>query len=139
MISHRSVTAAVLTALLIAGAAARASSPRREAGRRRASYCNPIALPYRFQLSEASRREAADPTVITHRGEYWLFPSKSGGYWHSRDLLHWSFVEPTGYPIENYAPTVVVINERVYLATNDLKSLFVCDDLAAGRWTEAAD
>jgi hypothetical protein len=46
-------------------------------------------LPYRFQLTPPVRREAADPTMAVYKNEYWLFPLKSGGYWHSPDGLHW--------------------------------------------------
>ena len=106
---------------------------------RQSTYCNPIDLPYRFQTEAPSRREAADPTLITFHGEYWLFASKSGGYWHSRDLLRWSLVQPKGYPVDNYAPTVMVLNGKVYLAVNDSEKLYVCDDLTRGEWTEAAD
>ena len=108
-------------------------------GNRQASYCNPIDLSYRFQLAGASRREAADPTVITFHGEYWLFPSKSGGYWHSPDLLHWSFVEGKGYPVEEYAPTALVMNGKVYLTSGHITKLYVSDDPSTGIWTEAAD
>jgi xylan 1,4-beta-xylosidase len=106
---------------------------------RQATYCNPVDLPYRFRLEAPSRREAADPTIMTYRGEYWLFPSKSGGYWHSRDLAHWEFIQATGYPVEDYAPTVVVIGNKVYLAAGWTPKLYVADDLLAGQWTEAAD
>ena len=60
------------------------------------TFCNPLDLPYRFQLEAPSRREAADPTLVRFNGEYWLFASKSGGYWHSSDMMHWQFVTPTG-------------------------------------------
>ena len=55
-----------------------------------ATFCNPLNLDYRFQLDEPSRREAADPTMVVFDGQYWLFASKSGGYWHSRDLVQWT-------------------------------------------------
>ena len=45
--------------------------------------CNPVNLNYRFCLDKPSRREAADPTMINFKNEYYLFASKSGGYWHS--------------------------------------------------------
>lgn len=106
---------------------------------RQQTYCNPIDLPYRFRLEGVSRREAADPTMLTYAGEYWLFPSKSGGYWHSPDLLHWSFVPASGYPVEEYAPTVLVMNKKVYLTAGGTHKLFVTDDLASGKWTEAGD
>jgi hypothetical protein len=117
--------------------AATHKSVRRE--QRQATYCNPVDLPYRFQLAGSSRREAADPTVITFRGEYWLFPSVSGGYWHSKDVLHWSFIEGKGYPVEAYAPTALVMDGKVYLTMGHTTKLFVTDDPLSGRWKEAAD
>ena len=45
--------------------------------------CNPVNLSYRFCLDAPSRREAADPTMVVFKGEYFLFASKSGGYFHS--------------------------------------------------------
>ena len=38
--------------------------------------CNPLNLSYRFCLDTPSRREAADPTMIVFKGEYYLFVSK---------------------------------------------------------------
>ena len=122
----------LLVALLFAAAPAAAFDRRR-------TYANPIDLPYRFQPGVA-RREAADPTMLLFAGDYWLFPSKSRGYWRSPDLLHWSFIAPTGYPVDNYAPTAVAIDGRVYLTNGGGNTkLFVADDLAAGRWHAVAD
>ncbi|MGH9493803.1 MAG: family 43 glycosylhydrolase [Candidatus Sulfotelmatobacter sp.] len=111
-----------------------------DAVRRDKTYCNPIDLPYRFQLESPSRREAADPTMIGFRGEYWLFPSKSGGYFHSPDLMHWSFVEAHGYPVEHYAPTALVMNDKIYLTSGDgTTKVYVTDNPLSGNWTVAGD
>ena len=40
--------------------------------------CNPLNLPYRYQMRGASHpacREAADPTLLEVNGQYALFPS----------------------------------------------------------------
>ena len=57
--------------------------------------CNPVNISYRFrpETYEVSRREAADPAVLVHDGLYYLFASKSGGYWVSDDLKTWDFVQ----------------------------------------------
>ena len=106
---------------------------------REKTYCNPVNLAYRFRPDLPSRREAADPTMVVYKKEYWLFPSKSGGYWHSSDLLHWSFVEASGYPVENYAPTVMVYNGKLYLTAGGIPGLYVTDNPLSGQWTKAAD
>ena len=42
--------------------------------------CNPVDLSYRVCLNAPSRREAADPTMVVFKGDYYLFAAKSGGY-----------------------------------------------------------
>jgi hypothetical protein len=138
--NRRPVVRMVVPALLFFAAltcVAEAQSSKTSA--RQDTYCNPINLPYRFRIEQPSRREAADPTLVVFRKEYWLFPSKSGGYWHSKDLLHWAFVESSGYNVEDYAPTVVVIMDKMYLTTGSSHKLYVTGEPAKGKWSEAAD
>lgn len=100
--------------------------------------CNPVNISYRFrpETNEISRREAADPTVIKFKGEYWLFASKSGGYWFSKDLALWSFVKNDDIPTEDYAPTAVTIGDTIYLAvsskTND--KVYKTSNPHSGQW-----
>ena len=67
------------------------------------TFCNPLNISYRFCLDEPSRREAADPTMVVYKDKYFLFASKSGGYWYSDDLLNWTFIETNEIPVEEYA------------------------------------
>jgi xylan 1,4-beta-xylosidase len=76
--------------------------------------CNPVNLSYRFCLDAPSRREAADPTMVKFRNEYYLFASKSGGYFHSTDLINWDLITSKDLPLEDYAPTVVEKNDTLY-------------------------
>lgn len=115
---------------------------------RLATYANPVDLPYRYQAPFANGqqlrksepfREAADPTVVWFKDRYWLFASHSKGYWHSTDLLRWTFVEGHGYAVDKYAPTAVAMDGRLYLATSDkATSIWVTDDPLTGQWREAA-
>jgi xylan 1,4-beta-xylosidase len=105
---------------------------------RPATYCNPVDLDYRFALDEPSRREAADPTMVVYRGEYWLFASKSGGYWHSTDLHSWKHIQGRGYPVEVYAPTVVEIGGKLYLSAFDDPWIYSSSDPAGGQWGKVA-
>ena len=82
------------------------------------TYCNPLNLSYRFCLDQPSRREAADPVVVLYKDNYFLFASKSGGYWYSNDLLTWNFVTTTDLPLENYAPAAFVLNDSLYFFTS---------------------
>ncbi|MDR2679864.1 MAG: family 43 glycosylhydrolase, partial [Tannerella sp.] len=76
---------------------------------------NPMNLNYRFQFNDPGWREAADPVCEYFKGKYYLFASKSGGYWSSPDLKSWDFI-PTKKieTIENYAPTILVLDDTLY-------------------------
>lgn len=103
--------------------------------------CNPIDISYRFCIDQPSRREAADPTIIWFRDRYFLFASKSGGYWHSFDLISWSFI-PIGQqlPIEDYAPAAVVLNDTIYYlaSSNEQSTIYKSGNPLAGEWSVAA-
>lgn len=103
--------------------------------------CNPVNLSYRFMPDGVSRREAADPTVILFKDTYYLFASKSGGYWYSEDLTEWVFVETDEIPTEEYAPTAIVLNDEVYfLASNNVKnSIYKSANPKSGKWEVAKD
>jgi xylan 1,4-beta-xylosidase len=99
------------------------------------TFCNPLDLPYHFQLDKPVRREAADPTMVAFKGEWWLFASKSGGYWHTADFATWKFVEPAGLPLEDYAPTAEIIDGRLCFSSGH-GAIYTTDDPAVGNWVK---
>lgn len=98
------------------------------------TFCNPIDLPYMFQ-PDGKYRSAADPVIVWYHDAYWLFVSKNNGYYTSRDLVRWKYIKGSGYPTEIFAPTVAVINGKLYLTTGDKAGTFTTDDPASGHWT----
>ena len=97
--------------------------------------CNPVNISYRFQPDRPSRREAADPTVLQFKGDYYLFASKSGGYWYSDNLVNWTFVPTNDLPVEDYAPTAVAIGDTVYfLASSSHGNIYKTTDPKSGKW-----
>lgn len=103
--------------------------------------CNPMDLNYRFQIKGSSYREGADPTVVWFKDRYFLFASMSGGYWHSKDLADWSFVESDQIPTEDYAPTAIVIQDTLYfMASSEKKNaIYKSPDPLSGKWQIARD
>lgn len=84
---------------------------------------NPINLNYRFQPKEVSRREAADPVLEYFKGYYYLFASKSGGYWRSSDLVDWQYIPcKTIETLEDYAPTILPIGDTLFFTTSSGKT-----------------
>lgn len=98
--------------------------------------CNPVNLSYRFSLDTPSRREAADPTMVVYKGEYYLFASKSGGYFHSKDLIHWDLIKTNDLPLEDYAPTAVVMDDMIYFmaSANAPVKIYKTSDPKSGKW-----
>ncbi len=100
------------------------------------TFCNPINLPYNFQGDGGiTRREAADPTIVLYKNKYWLFASKQKGYWFSDDMLTWSFVKPEGLPLEVYAPSVTVVNDKLIFFGGNNTGAFTTNDPFIGKWT----
>jgi hypothetical protein len=61
------------------------------------TYCNPMNLDYAYERiwtgepHEAFRSDA-DPTLVNHKGVYYLFSTNQNGYWWSDNLLSWNYV-----------------------------------------------
>ena len=69
------------------------------------TYCNPVDINYQYNFEQIneniSYRSGADPVIVNHKGDYFLFVTNSGGWWHSKDLLHWDYVVPDKWPMED--------------------------------------
>lgn len=107
-------------------------------GEETATYCNPLDLNYRYYTrpdkkgGEVSYREGADPVVAIYKGEYYLFSSKTLGYWNSTNLASWTFISCTPSqlpPIDKWAPTVMVCKDRLYFQQScHTKGMYVTDN-----------
>ena len=102
--------------LLVAGVLAGASP----AAAQQRTYINPIDLDYRYNFEDmnqgASYRTGADPAIVNFNGTYYVFLTLADGYWRSTDLIHWSFVTPSRWPLESIvAPAAWSDGKRIIL------------------------
>lgn len=108
------------------------------AQQKQVTICNPLNLNYRFCLDAPSRREAADPVIVTFKDEYYLFASKSGGYWHSTNLADWDFITSSDLPFEDYAPAAVVMDDAIYFVASTQAApsskIFKSAEPKSGKW-----
>lgn len=84
------------------------------------TYCNPVDIEYQYDFEQKARkisyRSGADPVIVNHKGEYYLFATNSGGWWHSKDLLHWRYIKPNFWPKGDMcAPAALSVGDRLYL------------------------
>ncbi|MEM9673136.1 MAG: family 43 glycosylhydrolase [Bacteroidota bacterium] len=106
------------------------------------TYCNPINIDYTYMIYNAHRdlsyRSGADPAVVEFRDEYYMFVTRSMGYWHSTDLLNWHFIKPKQWYFEgSNAPAAFNYKDSLlYVAGNPSGSMSVLysDNPADGEW-----
>ena len=84
------------------------------------TFCNPMDINYQYNWEQTnekiSYRSGADPVIITHKNEYYLFHTIQGGYWKSKDLLNWHYIIPNRWPMEDMcAPAAISVRDTLYL------------------------
>lgn len=106
------------------------------------TYCNPINIDYTYMIYNAnndiSYRSGADPAVVEFRNEYYMFVTRSMGYWHSTDLTHWNFITPQKWYFQgSNAPAAFNYKDSVLYVTGDpsgAMSILYTDDPKKGDW-----
>ena len=105
---------------------------------------NPLNLNYRFQppREEGNRmggsfREAADPEIHIFKDKYYLFASKSGGYWSSDNLAEWTYIPIHSIEIiDAYAPTALVLGDTLYYLASSSPRIFATTNPDKDEWWE---
>lgn len=106
------------------------------------TYCNPINVDYTYMIynsdKDISYRSGADPAVVEFRGEYYMFVTRSMGYWHSTDLQHWDFIYTEKWYFQgSNAPAAHNYKDSVLYITGDPSgsmSILYTDDPKRGDW-----
>jgi hypothetical protein len=87
---------------------------------------------------DISYRSGADPAVVQFRGEYYMFVTRSLGYWHSADLLNWSFITPEKWYFQgSNAPAAHNYKDSVLYVAGDPSgnmSILYTDNPKKGDW-----
>ena len=112
-----------------------------EAQPARRTYANPVDVDYKYNHEQQnhgiSYRTGADPVFVRHGGWWFLFQTLADGYWRSRTLGDWEFVEPTRWPFEsNVAPAALSDGDRLILMQSAYQPRPILYSTApeTGRW-----
>ena len=88
-----------LNTLLLSISCAALTLPLFAQNTRMETFCNPLNVDYTYMIynsdKDISYRSGADPAVVEFRGEYYMFVTRSHGYWHSTDLQNWNIIHAT--------------------------------------------
>lgn len=106
------------------------------------TYCNPLNVDYTYMIYNSAKnisyRSGADPAVVEFRGEYYMFVTRTHGYWHSTDLQNWDFIKPNDwYPQGSNAPAAHNYKDSVLYVCGDpsgCMSVLYTDDPKSGNW-----
>lgn len=106
------------------------------------TYCNPLNIDYTYMIYNSHRdisyRSGADPAVVEFRGEYYMFVTRSHGYWHSYDLQNWNFIKPEKWYFEgSNAPAAHNYKDSVLYVTGNPSghmSILYTDNPQKGDW-----
>lgn len=114
------------------------------------TYCNPVYIDYTYGNVQTrletrlgmSYRSGAGPAVVPFRDGYYLFATRSQGYWISEDLREWEFLRPQNwYFPDSKAPGARPLNDSPFIALASpagWQKVIITDDPKAGTWQGVA-
>lgn len=85
------------------------------------TYCNPVDIDYSYMShyrakNKVSYRSGADPALVNFKGRYYMFVTRSHGYWMSDDMSNWRFITPQNWYFKGCnAPAAAVKDGKVIL------------------------
>lgn len=98
------------------------------------TYCNPINIDYGYTpfdvfSAQGKHRATADPVIVNFKDDLFLFSTNQEGYWHSDDMLHWTFVSRKFLRDNKYihdlnAPAVWAMKDTLYVYGSTWESDF---------------
>ena len=98
------------------------------------TFCNPMNLNYRFMVDAVDSREAADAVIVVYQDAYYLFASRSGGYWVSEDFRDWELIVPSVLDIESYAPAIVEMRDSLFYIPSGSGHVYKSGNPRSGVW-----
>ena len=83
------------------------------------TYCNPVDIDYSYMShyraeNKVSYRSGADPALVNFKGKYYMFVTRSHGYWMSDDMSNWTFITPQNWYFKgSNAPAAAVKDGKI--------------------------
>lgn len=128
--------------LIMAVSAVFFSCSEQTTGETRSTYCNPINIDYTYSNVRIDKgmfyRAGADPAVVPFRDKYYMFVTRSYGYWMSDDLREWEFVHPQNWFFDgSNAPGAWPMGDSLLIALANpagWQNMIKTDNPQVGTW-----
>jgi len=106
------------------------------------TYTNPVNIDYTYSNVRVDAgmfyRSGADPAVVPFRDKYYMFVTRSYGYWMSDDLRKWEFVNPQNWFFEgSNAPGAWPMGDSLLIALANpagWQNMIQTDNPETGTW-----
>lgn len=106
------------------------------------TYCNPVDIDYTYMSHyraerDVSYRSGADPAVVNFKGKYYMFVTRSHGYWVSKDMGKWRFIRPQSWYFSgSNAPAAAVKGDKIiaYGDPSGRGPIIETDNPELGNW-----
>lgn len=107
------------------------------------TYCNPIDIDYSYMShyrarNNVSYRSGADPAVVNFKGKYYLFVTRSHGYWTSDDMSNWTFIRPQSWYFNGCNAPAAAVHDGKIIVLGDPSgrgAVIETDNPDLGDWT----
>ncbi|TRZ44495.1 1,4-beta-xylanase [Robertkochia solimangrovi] len=107
------------------------------------TYCNPIDIDYSYMShyranNNVSYRSGADPAVVNFKGKYYMFVTRSHGYWVSDDMSNWNFIRPQSWYFNGSNAPAAAVKDGKIIVLGDPSgrgAVIETDDPDLGNWT----
>ena len=87
--------------------------------------------------NNVSYRSGADPAVVNYKGRFYLFVTRSHGYWVSDDMSNWKFIRPQSWYFKgSNAPSAAVYKNKIiaYGDPSGRGPIIETDNPELGNW-----
>lgn len=110
--------------------------------KRYSTYCNPIDIDYSYMshnraTNKVSYRSGADPAIVNFKGKFFMFVTRSHGYWMSEDMSNWKFIKPQSWYFNGCNAPAAVVKDGSILVYGDPSgrgAIIQTDNPELGDW-----
>lgn len=107
------------------------------------TYCNPIDIDYTYMShyraeNNVSYRSGADPAVVNFNGRFYMFVTRSHGYWASDDMSNWTFIRPRSWYFNGCNAPAAAVRDGKVIVLGDPSgrgAVIETDNPELGDWT----